>query len=369
MSYLIFELFYSEEGTLSFLRLLSYISFRAILAFVAAFIISLLFGKRTINALLKNGIREEVREYEGITSRTKKGTPTMGGLLIIVSILIPVILCCNLASRYVQLLILALVWFGLIGAWDDLLKIKHEKSDKGLSRSRKLLLQGLFGLIFGFILLHKSTTPYDETIIFNLYVPFYKKALLNLGWFYLPFIIFVIISIANAVNFADGLDGLAIVPATTTAAVYGVFAYVLGNFNYSNYLLFNFFNGSGEITVFCAAVIGAGLGFLWYNAYPAQIFMGDTGSQALGGLIASMAILIKQEFLFLIAGGIFLAEAFSVLIQDRIGIGWLGRRLFYRAPLHHSFQHRGIAETTVVVRFWIISIFLALLSVVTLKVR
>jgi len=369
MTYLLYELLYSEEGVLSFLRLLSYISFRAIFAFVTAFILSLLLGRRTIVMLLKNDIREEVREYNGITASSKKGTPTMGGILIIMSVLVPALLWCDLTSRYIQLLIFALLWFGLIGFFDDFLKIRNKKSDKGLSRSKKLLFQGVFGLIFGYIILNKGTTPYEQDIIFNLYIPFYKKAILNLGWFYLPFIIFVVMSIANAVNFADGLDGLAIVPATTTAAVYGVFAYILGNFNYSNYLLFNFFKGSGEITIFCAGMIGAGLGFLWYNAYPAQVFMGDTGSQALGGTIASMAILLKQEFLFLIAGGIFLAEALSVLIQDRVGIDWLGRRIFYRAPLHHTFQHRGVAETTVVVRFWIVSIFLALLSFTALKIR
>ncbi len=369
MSYLIYELFYSPDSSFSFLRLLSYISVRAIMAFVIAFLISLLSGRKIITILFYKGVKEEIRKYEEIASSSKKGTPTMGGILIIISILLPVILCCNLASRYVQLLIGALLWFGLIGASDDILKIKMRKGGKGLSRSKKLLLQGLFGLILGLIILNRNTTPYTEEIMFNLYIPFYKKVLFNLGWLYLPFIIFVIISISNAVNFADGLDGLAIVPSTTTAAVYGVFAYILGNFNYSRYLLFDHFKGSGEVTIFCAAVIGAGLGFLWYNAYPAQVFMGDTGSQALGGIIGTMAVLLKQEFLFLIAGGIFLAEAFSVLIQERIGISKIGRRIFYRAPLHHTFQHRGIAEPTVVVRFWIISIFLALISIVTLKIR
>ena len=369
MSYFLYELFYSPEGTFSFFRLFSYISVRAVMAFILAFLISILVGKKTINTLFRKGIREKVREYEGITSSSKKGTPTMGGILIIISILIPALFCCNLTSRYVQLLILALIWFGFIGAVDDLLKIKAQKSDRGLSRSKKLLLQGIFGLILGIVILHKASTPYEENIIYNLYIPFYKEPLLNLGWFYLPFIVFVVMSISNAVNFADGLDGLAIVPSMTTSAVFGIFAYILGNYNYSSYLLFDFFNGTGEVAIFCAAIMGAGLGFLWYNAYPAQVFMGDTGSQALGGIIATMAILIKQEFLFLIAGGIFLVEAFSVLIQDRIGIARIGRRIFFRAPLHHTFQHRGIAETTVVVRFWIVAVFLALISIVTLKIR
>jgi phospho-N-acetylmuramoyl-pentapeptide-transferase len=238
-----------------------------------------------------------------------------------------------------------------------------------MSRSQKLILQAIFGFFLGFVILSENMTPYPKSIMFNLYIPFFKGPVLNLSWFYLLFIVFVVMAISNAVNFADGLDGLAIVPASVVAAVFGVFAYILGRIDYSTYLLFEHIPKSGEITVFCASVMGAGLGFLWYNTYPAQVFMGDVGSQSLGGVIAVTAILIKQEFLFLIAGGIFLAEALSVLIQDRIGIAKLGRRIFFRAPLHHTFQYRGIAEPTVVVRFWIVSILLALASFATLKIR
>ena len=369
MCHYLFELFYSPESFWSFLRLFSYISFRSIFSFVTAFVIALFFGRTIINYLISKGFREQTREYIGVTATSKKGTPSMGGLILIVSIIVPAVLWCNLANRYIQVLIFALLWFGCLGFWDDYLKIKNKDSEKGLSRKVKLLLQGIFGLCIGFVVLWGPSSPNPQELIFNLYVPFIKAPLLNLSWFYLPFIVFVIIAISNAVNFADGLDGLAIVPSAVVVAVYAVFAYVLGNANYSKYLLFDFLPGAGEVVVFSAAVIGAGLGFLWFNAYPAEIFMGDTGSQALGGIIGSIAILLKQEFLFLIVGGIFLAEAFSVLIQERIGISFLGRRLFARSPLHHTFQHRGMAETTVVVRFWIVAVVLGLIALMTLKIR
>ncbi len=369
MIFLLYDWLYDADSMFSFLRLVTYISFRSIFAFVTAFGLVLLFGRNIIQFLLKKGIRENIRAYGDVTNPQKKGTPTMGGVIIAGAILIPVLFWTNLGNRYTQVLIAALVWFSCIGAIDDLLKIRRKQTDLGLSRKWKLLLQGTFGLALGVLILSARWSPFPEGIAANLYLPFVKEAVVNLGWAYILFVIFVVMSISNAVNFADGLDGLAIVPASATAAVYGVFAYILSNVNYSGYLLFYHFPGSGEATVFSAALIGAGLGFLWYNAYPAQVFMGDVGSLTLGGTIAALAVLLKQEFLFLIVGGIFLAEAFSVLLQDRIGIAWLGRRLMYRAPLHHTFQHRGIPEATVVVRFWIVSVVLALIGLATLKIR
>jgi len=369
MAYFLYKILYSPDSIFSFLRLFSYISFRSIFAFLTAFIVTLVLARMFITYFTVHGFRESRREKVDFGKMNKKGTPTMGGIIIIISIFIPFLIWCNMENRFNQILIIALIWFGAIGFADDILKIRMGKSDVGLSRKSKLILQGFFGLVLALVILYSGYSPYIEGIKFNLYIPFYKSPLMNLSWIYVPFIIFVVIAIANAVNFADGMDGLAIVPASVTTGVYGVFAYILGRVDYSSYLLYNPIPGAGEITVFCAAVIGAGLGFLWYNSYPAEIFMGDSGSQALGGIIATMAILIKQEFLFLIAGGIFLAEAFSVLLQERIGISWLGKRIFYRAPLHHTFQHRGIAEPTIVVRFWIVSIILALLSFATLKIR
>ncbi len=369
MAYFIYELFYEPESGLSFLRLLSYISFRSIFSFVSAFFIAMIFGRRIIDLLFRKGMREHIRDFSDIVSSSKKGTPTMGGLIIILSVCLPVLLWCNLNNRFIQILLFSMIWFGCIGFWDDYLKMKQKSNEKGLSRTKKLLMQGIFGLFLGIIVLFKKTSPFPDDLIFNLYVPFIKNPVLSLSWFYLPFIIFIMLSISNAVNFADGLDGLAIVPASVVIGVYGIFAYVLGNANYSQYLLYDFLPGSGEVVVFCAACIGAGLGFLWFNAYPAQIFMGDTGSQALGGVIGAIAVLLKQEFLFLIIGGLFLAEAVSVLIQDRIGINFLGKRIFGRSPLHHTFQYRGIAEPTVVIRFWIVAFVLGLIGLITLKIR
>ncbi|MFC1564051.1 phospho-N-acetylmuramoyl-pentapeptide-transferase [candidate division KSB1 bacterium] len=369
MFYLLLKFINITEGPFTFLRLLQYISFRSSFAFLTAFLISVIFGRKIILKLYRNGMRETSREEVDLIVTDKQGTPTMGGILIILSILISSLLWCDFTSAFIFLPVLALIWFGLIGWIDDRNKIKQRSSNIGLSRSKKLILQGLFGLILAAVIFSKSTTPFPESIITNLYIPFFKNPVLDLSWFYYLFCIFVIISISNAVNFADGLDGLAIVPASTTAAVYGVFAYIAGNAVYSDYLLYQNMPGSGELTIFCAGMIGAGLGFLWFNAYPAQVFMGDTGSQALGGVIATVAILLKQEFLFLIAGGIFLAEAVSVVLQDRVGIARVGKRFFYRAPLHHTFQYRGLAETTVVVRFWIVSVLLALMSIVTIKIR
>ncbi len=369
MGYLFYELFFTEEGPLSFLRLFQYISFRAGFAFITSFLIALVFGRKIITRLYRQGSRETARKVTDVVIQDKRGTPTMGGLIIIISIGVSALLWCNLKSEYVLWSLLAMTYFGLIGAMDDRKKLQAQSSEVGLSRSKKLILQGLFGLVFGLIIFWDVTTPFPRDIMSSVFVPFFKNPIIDLSWFYIPFAIFIILSISNAVNFADGLDGLAIVPACTTVGVYGVYAYIIGNAVYSDYLLFNWMPGTGELTILSAAVIGAGLGFLWFNAYPAQVFMGDTGSQALGGMIATIAILLKQEFLFLIAGGIFLAEAVSVLLQDRIGIARIGRRFFYRAPLHHSIQYRGIAEPTVVVRFWIISILLALLSIVIIKIR
>lgn len=372
MGYFLHDILQSSfppDGPFSFLRLFSYISFRASFAFLTSFLFILLFGRKIIAYLYKKGFRETPRDEVNSVIHNKQGTPTMGGVIIIFAVLISALLWCNLESIFIILSLSALIWFGGIGYLDDRMKLLHGSSNVGLSRANKLLLQGLFGLVLGIVLYSDVYSPFPADMIHNLYIPFYKFPLVNLSWLYIPLCIFIMLSISNAVNFADGLDGLAIVPACTTTAVYGIFSYVLGNTIYSEYLLFQPIPGAGELTILCAAVIGSGLGFLWYNAYPAQIFMGDTGSQALGGFIATLALLVKQEMLFLIAGGIFLAEAVSVLVQDRIGIARIGRRFFYRAPLHHSFQYRGIAESTVVVRFWIVSVLLALMSLLTLKIR
>lgn len=360
---------YETIEALSFLRLFQYLSFRAIGAALTAFVVTLAFGEPIIRHLYVRRIRDTPREYATMPPGNKSGTPQMGGLLIILAIGTSALLWCNLVNRFTGVFFFGLVWFTIVGAIDDYRAVKHGGSEHGLSQPVKLFWQTAYGLILGWIVLTPSVSPLSSGIATQLYVPFFKAPVLDMGWWYLPFIAFVVVAIINAVNFADGLDGLTIVPVAFAIAVYGVFAYVIGNAIYSQYLQFFFLPGSGELTVICAAIFGAGLGFLWYNAYPAQVFMGDVGSMTLGALLGTFAVLLKGELLFLIVGGIFVVEAFSVLIQERIGIKWLGRRIFYLAPIHHSFQYRGLAETKVVIRFWIVAGILALIGLSTLKIR
>lgn len=369
MIYYLVTYLFDTVDTLSFLRLFQYLSFRAICAAMTGFGVTLLFGERFIRLLYVNHVRDNPRTHGGLPTSSKTGTPLMGGLLIITAIFTSVLLWSDLFNRFTAIFLFALIWFSLFGFIDDYRKIKYRNSDRGLSQKTKLLCQAVFGFAFGLIFLLPSLSPVPQEIASELYIPFVKDAVLDLGWWYLPFIAFVVVAITNAVNFADGLDGLSIVPVSFTVIVYGVFAYVVGNAIYSGYLQFTYLPGSGELAVICAGVFGACMGFLWYNAYPAQIFMGDVGALPLGGILGTLAVLLKQEFLFVIIGGIFVAMAFSVLIQEKIGIKWLGRRIFYMAPLHHAFQYRGLAETKVVIRFWIIAGILAIIGLATLKIR
>lgn len=366
--YLLHALHTSSE-TLSFLRLIDYLTFRAIAAALTAFLLTMLLGRRIIEALYRGGMRDVIRDYGGLSNEGKGGTPTMGGLIILLAVLAGVVLWCDPFNPFIPLLLTALLWFGGIGAADDYLKCRHQDSDRGLSQRTKSLAQGGFGLLLGVVCLYAPFSPIPHALASKLYLPMLKTPVMDLSWAYVPFIALTVCAIANSVNFADGLDGLAIVPVAFVAVVYGVFAYVIGNTIYSRHLLFFYLHGSGEVAIVCAAIFGAGFGFLWYNAYPAETFMGDTGSQALGGVLGTIAVLLKSEVLFLIVGGVFVAQAFSVLIQEKIGINWIGRRIFYRAPLHYTFLYRGIGETKVVVRFWIASGLLALIGLATLKIR
>ena len=365
-------------------RLASYISFRSILAAITAFCLILILGTRVIRVLYQRGAKDTMYDYGFMEPESKRGTPTMGGILIVGAVFVAVVLWSDPANPFVQWVLGAMLWFGAVGFVDDYLKVKHKDSRRGLSQLTKLGLQTVFAVLFMLVYLSDWISPLaaervkllqgalnvtPENYKFYLQIPFYKYPVLDLSWFYLPFGVFVILAISNSVNFADGLDGLAIVPATLTAGVYGLFAYIIGNSIHSRTLLFTHLVGSGELSIILSALFGAGLGFLWFNAYPAQVFMGDTGSMALGGVLAVVAIMLKQEFLFLLAGGIFVLEGTSVLIQEKIGINILGRRIFHRAPIHHNFQHFGIAETKLVVRFWIIGIILMLLSLATIKIR
>ncbi len=368
MLYTLFDYLYSHIHSLSFMRLFTYITFRAILAAITAFLLSLLFGPPIIRMLKKRRIKDIAWNYGVVDVQAKDGTPTMGGLLILFSIGVASLLWCDLSNRFVHILFGAFVWFGGMGALDDYLK-SHRNSKEGLKEHYKYALQLGFGVILSILYLHPSLTPVDPNFATELHLPFLKTPIANLGMYYSLLILFTITAISNSVNLADGLDGLAIVPSFLIAGVYAIFAYVIGNILLSSHFLFRYLPGSGEIAVFCGSIFGAGIGFLWFNAYPALIFMGDIGSLSLGGMLGTIAVLIKQEFLFIIAGGIFVAEAASVLIQKYIYIPFVGRRLFYRTPLHHTFQHRGYAETKVVIRFWIVSAIFALISLAALKIR
>ena len=360
----------SDYEFLSFLRLFDSIMFRAMAAMITALLFSLIVGNKIIILLYKKGMRDIVRDYGNIGVSDKNGTPVMGGLIIISSLVFSILLWSDLQSTFVLLSLSAILWYGYIGALDDINKVKNRNSDKGMKQLTKIILQGLFALVIALIFYLKETTPFPEGIVSHLTIPFIKgDFFIDLGWFYIPFATFTMLAISNAVNFADGLDGLVIVPSIVTGIVYGVFAYIIGNIKFSEYLLFNYTPGTGEITIIMSALFGAGLGFLWYNCYPATVFMGDTGSMGIGGLLGVTVLATKQELIFLIAGGIFVAEAASVLIQEKIGINWLGKRIFFRAPLHHTFQFRGLSETKIVQRFWIISIILAMISLITIKVR
>jgi phospho-N-acetylmuramoyl-pentapeptide-transferase len=262
-----------------------------------------------------------------------------------------------------------MVWFGAVGFVDDWSKVKRHSGDQGMGERAKLLLQGLFAATFAWICVG-PLAPLDRELATQVCVPFYKYPLFDPGpVVYGLFIFLFVLFVSNAVNITDGLDGLAITPALFVVGVMGVFAYVEGNRIYSAYLHYPYLRGAGELTLFGAAFVGAGVAFLWFNAYPAQVFMGDTGSLAIGGTMAVVSVLLKQEMLFPLLGGLFIVEALSSQIQDKIGVRWLGRRIFYRAPLHHNLQHLGIAETKVVIRLWILSGILALIALATLKLR
>jgi len=356
-------------SNLSLENLIAYISFRSLLAVMTSFLIGIIFGRKLINIIYQLNFKDKSRDYGDISSPNKTGTPTMGGLIIFISFLISVLLWTKLDSFFVVIVLFSSFWFAGLGFVDDYMKSIRGSSDKGLSRTSKLIFQSLFGLILGILILSPDSNLYPAALKTKLFIPFIKNPVIDLSYFYYIFIILVVIGISNSINFADGLDGLATVPVSSVAVVYAVFAYIIGNSKAATYFLFPYLKGSGELVIVLAALIGALAAFLWFNTFPAQIFMGDTGSLFLGGLIATCAILIKKEILFIIAGGIFVVEFLTVFIQDFIGIKILKRRIFYRAPIHHTFQHLGIAEPKIVVRFWIVAILFTLISLMSIKLR
>jgi phospho-N-acetylmuramoyl-pentapeptide-transferase len=345
-------------------NLFRYITFRSAYALVTALLISFLVGPLMIRWLRKLKIKDTGREDTPTSHMQKAGTPTMGGLIILASIIIPVLLWADLSNRYIQISLAVTAALGLIGFLDDYLKVV-KKNPKGLVGRKKLLGQFAVALLVALYLWFYPLNPEYATKTSLL---FFKNVFIDLVWFYIPFVMLVIVFTSNAVNLTDGLDGLAIGVFLFSAAAYAVMSYITGNFKWAQYLNILFMRGSGELTVLCAAMVGAAMGFLWYNAHPADIFMGDTGSLALGGAIGTVSVLIKQEILLGIVGGVFVMEAFSVIIQV-ISFKSTGRRVFKMTPIHHHFQKIGWSEQKIVVRFWIIAFICALVALSTLKIR
>ncbi|WP_048648135.1 phospho-N-acetylmuramoyl-pentapeptide-transferase [Nitratireductor soli] len=341
-----------------------YITFRTGAALITSALIVFLFGPMIINSLrVRQGKGQPIRADGPQTHFKKAGTPTMGGLMILSGILGSCALWANLSSVYVWVVLMVTVGFGAIGFYDDYLKVTKQ-SHLGFSGKLRLLAEFLIAGIAAWFIMRAGQAPFSSSLTF----PFFKDLLINLGIFFIPFAAFVIVGAGNAVNLTDGLDGLATVPVMVAAASFGVIAYLSGNAIFANYLQIHFVPGTGELAVILGAVIGAGLGFLWFNAPPAAIFMGDTGSLALGGLIGSVAVATKHEIVLAIIGGLFVVEIFSVIIQVAF-FKMTGRRVFLMAPIHHHFEKLGWTESQVVIRFWIIAVLLALIGLSTLKLR
>ena len=345
-------------------NLFRYLTFRAGGAFFTALVFGFLFGRPLIDLLRrKQGKGQPIRDDGPATHFAKAGTPTMGGLLILSALLFSTLLWARLDNGYVWIVTLVTFAFGLIGFADDYAKVTKQNT-KGVSGRVRMLL----GLAIAALATVAATFFHPAELTNQLAMPFLKDVLLNLGVFFVPFGMIVIVGAANAVNLTDGLDGLAIMPVMIAGGTLGVIAYVVGNANYTDYLGVHFVPGTGELLVFTAALVGGGLGFLWYNAPPAAVFMGDTGSLALGGALGAIAVCTKHEIVLAIVGGLFVVEAMSVIIQV-LYFKRTGRRVFLMAPIHHHFEKKGWAEPQIVIRFWIISLILALIGLATLKLR
>ncbi len=361
---MLYQFLLNFVDTFGFLNVFKYLTFRTGLSVFTSLLIVLIIGSPFIklfsNQKIYNPIRDDGPEDHIIK---KIGTPTMGGVIILLGLLVSVLCWADLSNINILFCIYIAISFGLLGAYDDYKKIKFTNSS-GISSKLKIVLQIILAII-GVIFYLKFVDYQDVT---NLYFPFFKDLIINLGWFFIPFSVFVIIGSSNAVNLTDGLDGLATVPVILVAACFAFISYVTGNIVFSDYLNIPYIEGTGEISIFCGAVIGSCLGFLWFNAPPAKIFMGDTGSLSLGGSLGAVGIITKHEIVLAITGGLFVLEAVSVMVQV-ISFKLTGKRIFKMAPIHHHFEKKGWPESTVVIRFWIISIILAMVGLATLKLR
>ena len=361
---MIYNFIYDLIGEYPFLNIFKYLTFRCGAAFITSIIISFLTGPYIIRYLKKKQkigqpIRDDGPQWQ---IEAKKGTPTMGGTLILLALISSTLLWADIYNKYIWLILFVTFSFGMIGFIDDYIKLSRN-SYKGLSSLLKVISQVSIALIFTLVLF---TVSEDHNTFLSF--PVFKNMLIDLGYFWFIFSILVVVGSSNAVNLTDGLDGLAIVPIIIVASTFAIISYIVGNSIFSNYLNLSYIEGIGELAIFCAALVGAGLGFLWFNAPPAKVFMGDTGSLAAGGSIGAISVMTKNEILLAIAGGLFVLEAISVIVQVT-SYKLTKKRVFRMAPLHHHFEQKGWSESTIVIRFWIISIILAMASLVTLKIR
>jgi len=357
----LYHLLYPLHEAFSFFNVFRYITFRTIYAILTALLISFVLGPWLIKKLKAVQMQQVVREDVPARHLVKNGTPTMGGSLIIAAIIIPTLLWSDLTNSYTWIVLLTTLAFGVLGFWDDYKKVR-DKDGIGIRARYKFPIQVAIALVASLFLFF--TVDHDSRLIF----PFFKKVMPDLDNWYVLFSVLVIVGSANAVNLTDGLDGLAIGPVLIASATFMLFCYLAGNFRFAGYLQIPFVKGSGELTILCGALVGSGLGFLWFNTFPAQVFMGDVGSLALGAALGTISVVTKQEFLLVIVGGIFVIEALSVIIQVA-SFRLRKKRVFRMAPIHHHFELKGWAEPKIIVRFWIIAIILGLVAISTLKLR
>ena len=341
---------------------LTYITTRGILSALTALLVSFVFGPKLIQKLSINDIGESIRQEGPESHSVKEGTPTMGGLLIVFSITISTLIWGDLSSRYIVNILLLIVSFGLIGFIDDCMKLNGIVD--GMRPSVKLIAQIFVAFASVFFLFSSILSPIETELV----IPYTNNLTLQMGWLFVPFSIFVIVGSSNAVNLTDGLDGLAIMPTVMIASALGIFAYVAGNINMSDYLGVPYIRDAGEVFIICAAIAGSGLGFLWFNTYPAQVFMGDVGALSLGAALGLIAVIIRQELVLAIMGGVFILETISVILQVA-SFKLTGKRMFNMAPIHHHFELKGWAEPKVIVRFWIVTVILVLIGLASLKLR
>jgi len=361
---MLYHLLYPLRDVFIGFNLLSYITFRSAAAAITALLLTFIIAPSMIRWLKRNDIGEEIRDDGPKTHHEKAGTPTMGGMIVLLAVIVPVLLFARLNVLYIQLMLIATVWMGMVGFLDDYLKVV-KKYSKGLIGRYKLIGQTILGLIVGIAV---TLAPEYDGVEWYSTVPFFKNLAFNFGIFYIPVVIFVITATSNAVNLTDGLDGLAIGLVAIASIAWAGVSYVSGRVDFSDYLNVLYLKGAGELTIFCASLVGASLGFLYYNCNPASVIMGDTGALAIGSAMGTLAVLLKKEILLLLVGGVFVAEVVSVILQVT-SFRWRGKRIFKMAPLHHHFELLGWPEQKVVVRFWIVGILLALLTLGTFKVR